>query len=343
MTIAATTYNPRIDPVVRGLVTIGALILLFMGIHIPLPGLSPDLLQRISVHHLSAARISIFMLGVTPILTALVVLEVFRLAIPPLARWAAQADHAAEWTRAGRALALVLAGVQAYGVALAFEQIASAGDEIGLGFRLGVISTAVGATALLIALADLITRRGFGDGLLILLAAPIVARTPHDLAFLIELSRVGAISAAAIFQPLVLIVLAVVLLVAASLVREPGSGVLAGAHLDIWPPLLAGSVIGPLGAAALVVLGPSNLPPGPVILVVHVLALVFMIALFASLRERASAPQPNRGPVTAAETVVCVGAVIFAYIFGMSSATAGFGLIAVVATVLSCFSLSVRL
>ena len=344
MTAAATTTNAqRPDPVVRSLVTIGALILLFLGTQIPLPGFSPDLLQSILSHRLSAARVSIFLLGVTPILFARVILEILRLVVPALAGWAAKPDHAVEWTRVGRGLALVLAGVQAYGVALAFERIVSPGEEIEWGFRLGIVVTAVGATAILIALADLVTRRGFGDGLLIMLAAPIVASAPHDLAVLVELGRMGAISASAIFQLIVLVVVALALLVAASLVREPGAGVVSGAHLDFWPPLLASSVLGPLGAIAIVVLGASNLPSTPLILIIHVFALAALIALFAILRERAGAHQPNRGPVTAVEIIVCVGAAIFADIFGISSPIAGLGVIAVAAAALSCFSPSVRL
>ncbi len=345
MTTIVTTYEPRTDPVVRSLVTIGALILLFIGTHIPLPGLNSDLLQQILPHQLSAARLSIFALGVTPILFARVILELLRLAIPPLAVWVAKPDHAVEWARTSRGLALVLAEIQAYGVAAALERIASSADQMDWGFPLGIIATAIGATALLIVLADFVTRRGFGDGLLILLAAPIVARVPYDLAFLVELGRTGAISASTMFEPVVLVVVAVALLVAASLVREPGRGVLAGASLDLWPPLLASSLLGPLGALAIVVLGASNLPPTPLILIIHVVALTGLIALFATLRERAGAHQPNRGPITAVEIIVSVGAVIFAYIFGfgMSSPTAGFAIIVVVTTALSCFSRFVRL
>jgi preprotein translocase subunit SecY len=342
MTAAASTIAPRTDPLVRSLVTIGALILLFLGTQIPLPGFTPDLLRTILFHRVSTARVSIFALGVTPILFARVILEFFRLIAPPLARWAAEPNHAVEWTRIGRGLALVLAGVQAYGVALTFERIAIPGDEIDWGFRLGIVASAVGATALLMTLAELVTRRGFGDGLLILLAAPTVARVPHDLAYLFELTRMGAISVSISFQLIVLVILALALLVAASLIREAGTTVFGGANLDFWPPLLASSVLGPIGAAAMVILGAPYLPT-PLIMIVHALALVGLIALFAILRERAGAHQPNRGPVTAIEIIVCAGAAIYAYLFGMSSATAGFGIIAVAAAALSCFSRSVRL
>ncbi len=338
------TYNPRTDPVTRSLVTIGALIVLFLGTHIPLPGLNAELLRRLLLGSSQLGRASIFTLGVTPIILAYVILELCRVAIPALARWAAEPDHAGRWARIGRGLALALAGLQAYGVAVGLESVAGFAEEGGWAFRLGVVATAIGATALLIVLADLVTRRGLGDGLLILLAAPLVARAPHNLAFLIELSRMGAISVGSLLLTLALAAVAIGLLAAASLVRNPArrSG-LANAELDIWPPLLATSVLGPLGAAAVLFLAPANLPAAPIVLVVHSLALAGLIALFAALRARAGAAPPNLAAVTAAETGVCVGAALYAYGSGMSSEAAGLWIIVTVAAALSCFSRSVRL
>ncbi len=342
MTISPTYDLPN-DPVTRGLVTIGALIVLFVGTHIPLPGLSAALTQRLSPGASQLGRVSVFALGVTPIIFARVLLELCRVAAPAVARWAAAPDHAAQWTRLVRGLALALAGLQAYGLALQLESVAGFADEGGWAFRLGVVVTAIGATAVLLALADFVTRRGLGDGLLILLAAPLVARAPHSLAFLIELSRMGAISVGSLLLALALAVVAIGLLAAASLVRERGRPSLAGASLDIWPPLLATSVLGPLGAAAVLFLGPVNLPTAPAVLVVHTLALAGLIALFAALRARAGAAAPNLATVTGAEIGVCVGAALYAYDARISSETAGLWIIVTVAAALSCFSRSVRL
>src|SRR5579872_2895911 len=94
-----TVHDSRTDTVVRGLVTIGALIVLFVGTHIPLPGLSPDRLRRILQHSAAPARVSVFALGVTPIIFARVILELCRLTMPPLAAWAAKSEHLALWTQ----------------------------------------------------------------------------------------------------------------------------------------------------------------------------------------------------------------------------------------------------
>jgi preprotein translocase subunit SecY len=341
------TYEPRIDPVSRALVTIGALIVLFIGTHIPLPGLSAELLRRIPPGP-PLGRLSIFALGVTPVIFARVILEFLRLTIPRLGRWIATPNQTAEWIRFGRGLALALAGVQAYGVALALENMTGFVDEAGWAFRLGIVVTAVGATALLIALADFVTRNGVGDGLLILLATPVIARATPTFTLWVELGRTGAIPAELPFAAAALTLVALALLVAASLAqpRAPGpegQARLANANLDVWPPLLATSILGLLVAAAALALGRAPLPTSA-LMIAYTLALAGLIALFAMLRAQAAgARAPNLWPTTIAEMAVCVGAALFAYSFGISSETAGFWIVCAAAAALSCFSRSVRL
>ena len=181
-------YDQRPDPVVRGLVTVGALIVLFLGARIPLPGLSPEILQRIS-GGATLGRLSIFAFGVAPVIAALAIAELLRLLVPPFGRWAATPDRAARLDALARALALALAAIQAHGVAELIERIAGVPEEPGWMFQVGIAATAIGATALLMWLGDLVTRYGFGDGLLILLAAPIIAQAPSFLPIWMELSR----------------------------------------------------------------------------------------------------------------------------------------------------------
>lgn len=331
------------DPIVRGLVTVGAVIVLLIGRYIPLPGLGADFLER-----LRPGRLSIFGLGVTPIIFGGAIIELIRLVIPPLGRWAREPDNGALLNGLGRLLALAIAAYQARGVALALERMAGVANEPGLTFRIGIIATAVGATAFLIWLADLVTRRGAGDGLLILLAAPLVVRMPHIVALWIELTRTGAIPVDPSAAAAILTIIAVILLVAASLVhgRAPRlharSG-LAGANLDIWPPLLATTLFSPLGKLATALLRQEH----PAALAgVQMIILAALIALFAGLRARAAGAQGNPSnlwPATLAQIVVCIGAMLFADIYQISSVNVGFWIVYIVAAVLSSFSRFVRL
>jgi hypothetical protein len=342
-------YEQRPDPVVRGLVTVGALIVLFLGTRIPLPGLNPDLLQRIA-GGAGLGRLSIFALGVAPIIAALAIVELLRLSIPPLGRWAATPDRAARLDALARALALALAAIQAHGVAELIERIAGFPEAPGWTFRAGIAATAIGATALLMWLGDLVTRYGFGDGLLILLAAPIVAQAPSFLSIWMELSRTGAVPVSLPVAAIILMAIAIVLLVSASLargwsLRRLTGSTLAGARFDVWPPILAATVLGPLVALANRLWGEEPLPQAQ-LAALHMGVLAALIAFFAILRARvagAARRPPNLWFVTFAEIVVCVGAMAFTYVYQISSASSGFSIVFVVAAALSCVSRSVRL
>jgi hypothetical protein len=341
-------YDQRPDPVVRGLVTVGALIVLFLGARIPLPGLSPDLLQRIS-GGAALGRLSIFALGVAPVIAALAIAELLRLLIPPFGRWAATPDRAARLDALARALALALAAIQAHGVAELIERIAGFPEAPGWTFRVGIAATAIGATALLMWLGDLVTRYRFGDGLLILLAAPIVAQAPSFLPIWLELSRTGAIPIGLPVAAMILAAGAVVILVAASLARGWSLKRLTGPNLadarfDVWPPILAATVFGPLVAFADRLWRAETLPRAGVA-ALHMGALAALIALFAILRARADDARrpPNLWFVTFGEIVVCIGAMAFTYVYQISSASSGFSIVFVVAAALSCVSRYVRL
>jgi len=341
---------PRQDPLVRALITIGALVVLFLGTHIPFPGFSPDFLQRIGLGP-TLGRISIFALGVTPIILALSIIEILRLVIPPLGRWSSRPQNAVKVDRADRVLALVVAGFQAFGIAMAVEKMRGFVDEPGLFFRLGLVVTAIGATAVLLWLSNFVTRYGYGDGLLILLAAPLVAQTPHAIALWLELSRTGAIPVSPVIGSVILAVAAIGSLVLVSLPRSPASRLgaaanLARAHLDVWPLLLAATAYGVLIILVTFLMYFLGQPLARPSEVLHGLAIAALIALFAALRARfggAEGRAPNLWPMTILQIAICAGAMIFSYVYQISTENSGFSIIFVVAAVLSLCSRSVRL
>src|ERR1041384_6634496 len=107
----------------RLLFTAGVLLVYRLGCQIPVPGLNTDALLRLK-GLLSIETVSIFALGVTPLLSALVIFEFVKLIIPPLSRWeAAKPDNTRRLSRYVYFAALVLAGLQARGVASALIEI----------------------------------------------------------------------------------------------------------------------------------------------------------------------------------------------------------------------------
>ena len=166
----------------RWAVTLGGLAAYGLGSRLWLPGLDPDAVTALKLPGLSA-DLSIFSVGVRPIVFGLAFVEMARVILPPLARWASGSrDHSERLWRTARILALALAAVQAMGMAQAIEGLDGVAPSPGPMFRLGVIAAIVGATAFLIWLARIMTERGVGDGLLVLFAAPLVAHLPYDAA-----------------------------------------------------------------------------------------------------------------------------------------------------------------
>jgi preprotein translocase subunit SecY len=342
----ADVSAPRPDPVFRGLITLGAVFVLFLGTHIPLPGLSADFLHRAAPGP-ALGRLSIFALGVTPIIFARTIVELCRLICPPLRRLAARQGGAARLGRLSRILALATAAFQAYGVARFVEGVPNFVDEPGWMFRIGIVATAIGATALLIWLADFATRHGTGDGLLILFAAPIAARTPQIVALWVELARTGAIPAEPPLAGALLTGAGVVLLAVSSLAQgrtlrpAPGSN-LANANFDVWPALLAVSGFSMADTLSKMIMSPETATS----LILRLAVAAGLIALFTALRSRGGEAQgqsANSWSVGVATTIVCVGAILFAYVYQISSEGSGFAIVFVVAAILSCFSRRVRL
>lgn len=160
----------------RILVTILVICLYRLGTHIPAPGLDIHVIAHTASASRFAAleRFSIFVLGLIPILSAMILVEFVKLVVPRLrATLAASETARANSNRAILLAGLVFAAFQSYGVASALEAFDIGGDRLvpepGPLFRLGLVATSVAATALLMWLADIITRFGLGSGMWIII------------------------------------------------------------------------------------------------------------------------------------------------------------------------------
>ena len=94
---------------------------------------------------------------------------------------------------------MLLAAVQAYGIAVGIEGMRSGAETAVLDagrsfFRLVTMVTLTGGTVFLMWLGEQITARGVGNGISLIIFAGIVANLPHALASTLELGRTGAIS-----------------------------------------------------------------------------------------------------------------------------------------------------
>ena len=102
-----------------------------------------------------------------------------------------------QYTRYGTVL---LASVQAYGIAVGLESTGGGGASAvlvpGFYFRFTMVVTLTGGTIFLMWLGEQITQRGVGNGISLIIFSGIVANLPLALASTLELGRTGALSAA---------------------------------------------------------------------------------------------------------------------------------------------------
>jgi len=207
--------------------TLAALLVLQVGSYIPLPGIDPDIWGQafrqtaggtLGAHLLAGpaiGRISIFALSLTPYISAAVLVQVVTMVSRRLRAVADAGDpgrRAIElYTRCG---AVLLAVLQAYGIAIALENIAGAVTYQPFVFRLSTALTLTAGTLFLVWLADQITARGIGNGIALVLLVGVVAAVPRDIATLLQASRAGLLSQNSLMA-LALIAAAVTLAVAA--------------------------------------------------------------------------------------------------------------------------------
>ncbi len=266
-------------------VTAALLVVYRLGKQIPLPGINSEALPHVS--GIAMERISILALGITPLVTVLILAELLKVIAPSVRRWEhADACNRDKLSRIVVGLSLLAAAAQASGLALALEDVRGLIEEPGTAFRLICIATLVGGAAIVIWLANQITRHGLGSGVWLLLVTIWLAELPHQT---FRLVAQGTGSAVAVELILGWGLTAVVLAAIVALIRA-GGDTLATAATCLWSKLLAGAVWSPLILAIGLVVGGGSLrsvglwisPGNPILLLV----LAGLVALFVHLYMR---------------------------------------------------------
>ena len=192
--------------------TLGALVIYRLGTYIPIPGIDPAILHDIFARNAGGilgmfdmfsggalGRMTIFALNIMPYISASIIIQLLTAVSPTLETLKKEGESGRkklnQYTRYGTVL---LAAVQAYGIAVGIEGMRAGAETAvlspGLGFRLVTVVTLVGGTVFLMWLGEQITARGVGNGISLIIFAGIVANLPHALASTLELGRTGAIS-----------------------------------------------------------------------------------------------------------------------------------------------------
>ena len=174
-----------------------------LGAHIPTPGIDIQKAQEFAagaqggvfqfINLFSGGaltQLAVFALGIMPYITSSIIMQLLTVVIPKLEAWSKEGEQGTkkitQWTRY---LTVVLAVLQSTGLAFLFHRgsIQNAqGQPVDLipvftPFRVFIVVISLTAgTALIMWLGELITQRGIGNGMSILIFASIISTLPSE-------------------------------------------------------------------------------------------------------------------------------------------------------------------
>src|SRR5687768_10793793 len=194
-------------PDLRGkiLFTLAIIAVYRFGSFVPIPGVDYGVLQSVldqvrltGISQLlnlfsggALTQLAVFALGIMPYITASIIMQLLTVVIPRLEAWSKEGEQGykkiTQWTRY---LTVILAVLQSTGLAFLLHrgQLGQGGADTGIDLlpeftaprvALVVLSLTAG-TALIMWLGELITQRGIGNGMSILIFASIVSTLPSE-------------------------------------------------------------------------------------------------------------------------------------------------------------------
>jgi preprotein translocase subunit SecY len=194
--------------------TLGALIVYRLGTFIPMPGINPaafaetfksqsgGILGMFNMFSGGALeRLAIFALNIMPYISASIIMQLMTSISPKLEALKKEGEAGRKQiNQYTRYLTVILAALQAYGIAVGLEGSQNSAGAVvldpGVFFRATTVITLVGGTVFLMWLGEQVTQRGVGNGTSLIIFAGIVAGLPGAVVQLFELSRTGSISPA---------------------------------------------------------------------------------------------------------------------------------------------------
>jgi preprotein translocase subunit SecY len=207
--------------------TLGALLIYRLGTYIPLPGIDPAAWDKIfnqqsggilGMFNMFAGggihRMAIFALTIMPYISASIIIQLMTTVSPTLDQLKKEGEQGRKMiNQYTRYLTVLLAALQAYGIAIGLEGAGSVVGDPGFFFRISTVITLTGGTMFLMWLGEQITQRGIGNGTSLIIMSGIVAQLPSAVAGTLELGRQGALSTGLILVVLVMAVAVITFIV----------------------------------------------------------------------------------------------------------------------------------
>ena len=182
----------------RVLFTLGLLAVYRVGAYIPTPGIDTNRFQEFFTRSAAGGflgyfdlfsggmlrRMTIFALGITPYITASIILQLLTVVVPTLDKLQKEGElgrrKITQWTRY---LTVILALVQSIGIAFTLQN--SDGNFVlnpGFGFIFMTALTFTTGTAFIMWLGEQITERGIGNGMSLIIFVGIIVGLPRAVA-----------------------------------------------------------------------------------------------------------------------------------------------------------------
>jgi len=187
------------------LFTLGVIAVFRVGSHLPVPNVDLDRLQELqnatTGEGLSAlqfidlfsggalTRFAVFSLGIMPYITSSIIMQLLTVVIPKLEQWQKQGEigikKITQWTRY---MTVTLALLQSTGLVFLFNssQFSTTGGESGIVRDFTpprvalMVLTLTGGTAMIMWLGELITQRGIGNGMSLLIFTSVISTLPAE-------------------------------------------------------------------------------------------------------------------------------------------------------------------
>jgi preprotein translocase subunit SecY len=180
--------------------TAGMLALYRLGAYLPAPGINVDAVEDIADNFTgsnvlgflnlfsggSLQRFSIFTLGIMPYITASIILQLMTVVVPSLEKLRKEGEVGQQKiTQYTRYLTVGLAFAQSVGYVFLFRSFSSGSADVVDSFTFGtvfvIVITLTAGCVMLMWFGELITQRGIGNGISLMIFASIAAGLPNGI------------------------------------------------------------------------------------------------------------------------------------------------------------------
>jgi preprotein translocase subunit SecY len=180
--------------------TAGMLALYRVGAYIPAPGINVEAVKDIADNFTGSSvlgllnvfsggslqRFAIFALGIMPYITASIMLQLLTVVVPQLDKLRKEGEVGQQKiTQYTRYLTVALSFGQSIGYVFLFRTFSTGSADVVENFTFGrvfvIVMTLTAGCVLLMWLGELITQRGIGNGISLMIFASIASRIPHGI------------------------------------------------------------------------------------------------------------------------------------------------------------------